>query len=143
MWSPCARNAIHERRAGPPQTSSHRSAQHGGFQMTWSWIGPFLAIVGLAVITIVSRSFFMIPERELPLPDWLKRGLKYAPLAALTAVIAPEILMTQGEFIDTFMDARLPAVLCASAYYFWRRGILGTIVVGMAVYLPLHIGWGW
>lgn len=111
--------------------------------MSWSWIGPFLAIVGLAIITIVSRSFFMIPERELPLPDWLKRGLKYAPLAALTAVIAPEIFMTQGEFINTFMDARLPAVLCASAYYFWRRSILGTIVMGMAVYLPLHIGWGW
>ena len=51
--------------------------------------------------------------------------------------------MVQGELIDTFMDARLPAVLFASAYYFWRRGILGTIVVGMAVYLPLHIGWGW
>ena len=61
----------------------------------------------------------------------------------LTAVIAPEILMVQGELIDTFMDARLPAVLFASAYYFWRRGILGTILVGMAVYLPLHIGWGW
>ncbi len=111
--------------------------------MSWSWIGPVIAIVGLAVITVVSRSFFMIPERELPMPDWLKRGLKYAPLAALSAVIAPEILMTQGELIDTLMDARLPAVVCASAYYFWRRGILGTIVVGMAVYLPLHIGLGW
>lgn len=108
-----------------------------------SWVEPFVAIVGLAVITVVSRAFFMIPERELPLPDWLKRGLKYAPLAALTAVIAPEIFMAQGELIDTVMDARLPAVLCASAYYFWRRGILGTILVGMAVYLPLHIVWGW
>lgn len=108
-----------------------------------SWVEPFVAIVGLAVITVVSRAFFMIPERELPLPDWLKRGLKYAPLAALTAVIAPEIFMAQGELIDTVMDARLPAVLCASAYYFWRRDILGTILVGMAVYLPLHIVWGW
>ncbi|OYZ43873.1 MAG: hypothetical protein B7Y20_13490 [Acidovorax sp. 16-64-162] len=60
-----------------------------------------------------------------------------------TAVIAPEIFMSHGEFITTLKDARLPAVLCASAYYFWRRGILGTIVVGMLVYLPLHIGWGW
>ncbi|MFN4117781.1 AzlD domain-containing protein [Acidovorax sp.] len=108
-----------------------------------SWLYPAAAIIGLAVITVISRAFFMIPERELPLPDWLKRGLKYAPLAALTAVIAPEILMTQGELIDTLRDARIPAVLCASAYYFWRRGILGTIVVGMVVYLPLHIGWGW
>lgn len=109
----------------------------------WSWIEPAIAIFGLAVVTMVSRAFFMIPERELPLPEWLQRGLKYAPLAALTAVIAPELLMTQGELIDTLLDARIPAVLCATAYYFWRRGILGTIVVGMAVYLPLHIGLGW
>ncbi len=102
-----------------------------------------LAIAGLAVITVVARAFFMIPEREIPMPDWLRRGLKYAPLAALTAVIAPEILMLQGELIGTLRDARLPSVLCATAYYFWRRGILGTIVVGMSVYLPLHIGLGW
>lgn len=101
------------------------------------------AIAGLALVTLVARTFFMLPERELPMPDWLKRGLKYAPLAALTAVIAPEILMSHGAFITTLKDARLPAVLCAVAYYFWRRGILGTIVVGMLVYLPLHIGWGW
>ena len=111
--------------------------------MNGAWLESAIAILGLAVITVVSRSFFMLPERELPLPDWLKRGLKYAPLAALTAVIAPEILMTQGELINSVMDARIPAVLCATAYYFWRRGILGTIVIGMAVYLPLHIGWGW
>ena len=43
--------------------------------MTWSWVEPVVAIVGLAVISVVSRAFFMIPERELPLPDWLKRGL--------------------------------------------------------------------
>ena len=46
----------------------------------------------------------MIPEREIPMPDWLRRGLKYAPLAALTAVIAPEIFMVQGTLIGTWQD---------------------------------------
>ena len=64
-------------------------------------------------------------------------------LAALTAVIAPEILMAHGALISTWQDARWPATLCATAYYFWRRDILGTIAVGMAVYLPLHIALGW
>ncbi len=109
----------------------------------WELLYQLTAIVGLALITLVTRAFFMIPENELPLPDWLKRGLKYAPLAALTAVIAPEVLMTQGHVITTLLDARIPAVLCATVYYFKKRGILGTIVVGMAVYLPLHIGLGW
>ncbi|WP_027994790.1 AzlD domain-containing protein [Simplicispira psychrophila] len=111
--------------------------------MTGDWLMPLVAIAGLALITLITRAFFMLPEREIPMPDWLRRGLKYAPLAALTAVIAPEIAMVQGQLIHTLQDARLPGVLCASAYYFWRRGILGTIVVGMTVYLPLHIALGW
>ena len=101
------------------------------------------AIAGLAVITLIARAFFMLPEREIPMPDWLRRGLKYAPLAALAAVVVPEVVMSHGVLIDTLRDARLPAVLCAGSYYFWRRGILGTILMGMVVYLPLHIGWGW
>jgi branched-subunit amino acid transport protein len=111
--------------------------------MNWDGVLPWVAIVGLAAITVLARAFFMVPEREIPMPDWLRRGLKYAPLAALAAVIAPEIFLVQGVLMDTLQDARLPSVLCATAYYFWRRGILGTIVVGMAVYLPLHIGLGW
>lgn len=111
--------------------------------MNGDWLIPLVAIAGLAIITVVTRAFFMLPEREIPMPDWLKRGLKYAPLAALTAVIVPEIVMSHGELIGTLKDARLPGVVCAALYYFWRHGILGTIVVGMAVYLPLHIGLGW
>lgn len=111
--------------------------------MNMGWGEYLLAVLGLAAITVVTRSFFMLSQREMPLPEWFKRGLKYAPLAALTAVIAPEIFMSNGHLIATLRDARLPALLCASAYYFWRRGILGTIVLGMLVYLPLHIGLGW
>ena len=102
-----------------------------------------IAIVGLAFITLGTRGFFLYPDRELPLPNWLKQGLRYAPLAALTAVIAPEVLMQQGHFITTFKDARLYATAAATAYFFWRRGILGTIVVGTAVMVALRVGLGW
>lgn len=112
-------------------------------QDDWDLLYQLIAIVGLTAITVVTRAFFMIPKNELPLPDWLKRGLKYAPLAALMAVIAPELLMVKGQLTDTLLDARIPAVICATIYYFKKRGILGTIVVGMAIYLPLHIGLGW
>jgi branched-subunit amino acid transport protein len=102
-----------------------------------------VAILGLGVITVLTRAFFMIPERELPLPGWLKQGLRYAPLAALAAVVAPEIVMTKGELIDTWKDARLFGAAAATAYYFWRRSILGTILSGTAVLLVLRLGFGW
>ncbi len=102
-----------------------------------------IAIIGLALLTLLTRAFFLLPERDLPLPAWLQQGLRYAPLAALMAVVAPEIVLTQGELISTWKDPRLPAVLVASAYYFWRRGILGTIVSGTVVLLALKLGLGW
>jgi branched-subunit amino acid transport protein len=102
-----------------------------------------LAILGLAVLTLLSRSFFLLPDQELAMPGWAKRALKYAPLAALVAICVPEIVMAQGALITTVQDARLAGALAASGYYFWRRGILGTIVTGMAVFLPLRIALGW
>jgi branched-subunit amino acid transport protein len=102
-----------------------------------------IVIVGLTAITVVTRCFFLISERELRVPGWVQRGLRYAPLAALAAVVVPELLMSQGQLISTWQDARLYAVPAATAYFFWRRGILGTIVVGMAVLVPLKLLLGW
>ena len=102
-----------------------------------------IAIVGLTVISFITRGFFLLPNRELPLPHWLLQGLRYAPLAALIAVIAPEIVLTNGVLIDTWRDARLFSVAVASAWFVWRRDILGMIVTGTAVLLALRIGLSW
>jgi branched-subunit amino acid transport protein len=109
-------------------------------------MGPWeagIAIAGLAVITVVTRAFFFISRREIPFPPWLMQGLRYAPLAALAAVVVPEIVMSQGRLITTWQDARLFATAAGAAYFWWRRGILGTILTGMAVLLPLRLGLGW
>jgi branched-subunit amino acid transport protein len=100
-------------------------------------------IIGLAVMTVVTRSFFFFSAKPWRLPAWAERGLNYAPIAALAAVVVPEIVMTQGELISTIKDARLYAIAAGALWFYWRKGVLGTIVLGMAVYLPLHIGLGW
>jgi branched-subunit amino acid transport protein len=103
----------------------------------------FITIVGLALITLVTRSFFLLTDRELALPAWVQRGLRYAPLAALAAVVVPEVVMTQGHLLQTWQDARLFAVAAGTLYYVWRRALLGTIVSGMAVLVPLKLLLGW
>ena len=106
-----------------------------------------LVILGLTVVTVLTRSFFFISAKPWRLPGWARRGLQYAPVAALAAVIAPEILMTQGELIHTWQDARIWAALAAAAFYVWQRGtgyvMPGLIAVGLAVYLPLRLALGW
>jgi branched-subunit amino acid transport protein len=103
----------------------------------------FVCILGMAVITVITRGFFLLSDREWPLPAWLLRGLRYAPLAALAAIIAPEVLLTDGKLVATWLDPRLLAVTAGTAYFWWQRGILGTIVVGITVMLAAKLGLGW
>lgn len=102
-----------------------------------------LTIVLLGCITVITRGFFFISSKPWHLPRWAERGLQYAPIAALAAVVIPEIVTDQGQLIATILDARVFAAIAGAAWFFWRGGVLGTILSGMAVYLPLRLGLGW
>jgi branched-subunit amino acid transport protein len=102
-----------------------------------------ITIIGLALITVITRGFFLYSSKSWQLPNWVNRGLHYAPIAALSAVILPEILITQGQLLVSWQDAKLIAGLVGAAVYFWRKSVLLTMSLGMLVYLPLHLGLGW
>jgi branched-subunit amino acid transport protein len=100
-------------------------------------------IAGMGLVTLLTRCFFFLSAREWVMPRWAQRGLQYAPIAALSAVVLPEVLTTQGQWVQTWQDARLYAAAAGLAWFYWRGGVLGTILSGMAVFLPLRIGMGW
>ncbi|MBL8352435.1 MAG: AzlD domain-containing protein [Burkholderiaceae bacterium] len=107
---------------------------------TWETI---VTIAGLALITLLTRGFFILPSRDLPMPGWLREGLRFAPIGALAAVIAPELVMSQGRLIESVVDARLFGAAAAVAWYVWRRDMLSTIIVGTGLMLILRMGLGW
>ena len=73
-----------------------------------------LSILGLTVVSVVTRSFFFISERPWKLPHWAQRGLQYAPIAALMAVITPDIFMLNGQLTAPWRDARVWAAIVAA-----------------------------
>lgn len=103
-------------------------------------------IVGMTVISVLTRCFFFISEREPRLPAWALRGLPYAPIAALTAVIAPDILQPGGHWALPWASAQAWGALATAGWWFWRRhdsqAMTWSIVVGLLVYLPLRLVWG-
>ncbi len=114
--------------------------------MSDAW--TLITIIGLALVTVITRGFFLYSNKSWQLPPWVNRGLNYAPIAALSAVIMPEILITNGQFLQGqslgfWQDAKLIAGLAGAAVYFWRKSVLLTMSLGMLVYLPLHMGLGW
>ena len=101
------------------------------------------AIAGLTVVSVVTRGFFMIPDREVPIPAWLREALRYAPLAALVAVLLPEIAMTGDHLIATWKDARIYATATGILVFWTTRSLLGTILAGTATLLALRLTLGW
>ena len=103
----------------------------------------FFTATGMAAITLLCRVSFMWSKEDLPMPQWLREGLRYAPTAALAAVVAPELVLTQGHLIDTWRDARVFGAVAGLAFYAWRQSLFGTIVCGTGVMLALRFGLGW
>jgi branched-subunit amino acid transport protein len=108
-----------------------------------SELETFFTILGMAVVTLLFRAFFLLPQHDLPMPHWLREGLRYAPIAALAAVVAPEVVMTQGHLIHTLRDARIFGAIVGLAFFMWRKDLFGTIVCGTGVMLLLRFGLGW
>jgi branched-subunit amino acid transport protein len=103
----------------------------------------FITTLGMAAIALTCRAFFLVSQQDLPMPSWLREGLRYAPVAALAAVVAPELVLTQGHLVETWREPRIFGALAGLALYAWRRSLFATIACGMGVMLALRFGLGW
>ncbi len=99
------------------------------------WIG----LVGMLVVTIITRAFFLMAGERVTVPDRLQRALRYAPAAALAAIILPDLMTWQGHFTVSPHNAKLMAGLAALLFFLLTRRMVGMIVFGMAVYTALRL----
>jgi branched-subunit amino acid transport protein len=87
----------------------------------------WLIILGMAVVTFALRASFLLLPPGFDMPALFKRALHYVPAAVLTAIWAPEVLVS---------DERLPAGAVA-IFVAWRwRATFATLVAGL---LALHL----
>ena len=102
-----------------------------------AWIAWAL-IVGMALVAFFTRAVFILPGSHLRLPATAERVLRYAPAAALMAIIVPDLASTHGAVSISMENPRLVAGLVAFALAAATRNILATIVGGMTVLLLIR-----
>ena len=94
-------------------------------------------IIGLAAVTFVSRSFFILLGKRIKVSEWVLETIRYAPLAALIAILAPEIFLPVGASSITEFNLRLPNIwggMAAMIAFYFSKKMIPTLVIGMAVY---------
>lgn len=99
----------------------------------------WLAIIGMTFVTAVTRAMFLIGGERTVLPARVQRMLRYAPAAALAAVVLPDVLGTPEGLSFAPSNHEFYATLSGLAWFLWRRTMLGTIVVGMVVFTLLRL----
>jgi len=98
--------------------------------MSWHmWV----AVMAIGLITLLTRASFIVLAERLTLPMPVQRALQFTPIAALTAILVPEVIAPSGTFDLTQMAPRLIAGAVAAVIAWRTRNITLTIVVGMAL----------
>ena len=95
-----------------------------------AWFG-WVLVIGMAGLAFLTRAIFILPGSHLRLPPTAERVLRYAPAAALMAIIVPDLAMSNGVLAISIDNARLIGGLAAFAIAVATRSILLTIIGGM------------
>ena len=88
-----------------------------------------LLILGMALVTYATRYSMIVILGRWEVPRTVTLALTYVPMAAFAAIIAPEVLLHQGEI--ALVNARFVAAVAAVLVAALTRRILLTIAVGM------------
>jgi branched-subunit amino acid transport protein len=101
--------------------------------MTW------IAIVGVSLTTIATRGSFVVFGSRLQLHPQIERALRFAPAAALGALVLPALVLRHGHIDFSLANQRLIAAFVA-ALVMWRfKSMIWTIVVGMGIATLLRL----
>lgn len=101
----------------------------------------WLTFAAIGVTTLMTRGSFIMLGEKARLPAALHRALRYAPAAALSALVVPGILLDGGQ-LQPLNPKLLAAVVVVVVALRWRNPWL-PFILGMGVLIALRKGLGW
>ena len=96
-----------------------------------------LLILGMTLVTAWPRSFFLILGGRVKVPAWVLESIRFAPLAAMVAILAPEMFLPASASSISEFNLRLPNIwggIAAVIAFYYTKKMLSTLIIGMAVY---------
>ena len=93
--------------------------------MIW-WV-----MVACGLLTFAARFVMFSDIAPKKLPDWSEDVLSFVPVAVLTAIIVPSVIIGLDGAPQLAGNPRLPAALFAIFVAWLSRSVLATIVSGL------------
>lgn len=100
-------------------------------------MNEMLMIGGMAIATFSIRYLMFGASSRITLSPALINALRYLPPVILTAIVVPEVLLSEGTLEIGYLNARLVGAIAAIIVSKLTQNLLLTIVLGMAAFF----GW--
>jgi branched-subunit amino acid transport protein len=91
----------------------------------------WFVMIACGLFTFATRFVMFADLAPRQLPGWLQDALSFVPVAVLTAIIVPAVLIAPEGGLALAGNARLPAALVAVTVALVTRSVLATIVTGL------------
>ena len=98
-------------------------------------VREIVLIAGMVAVTFAIRYVPLVLAGRLRLPRALEAALRFVPVAVLTAITVPAVLMPKGAMEVNFGNPYLFGSLAAILVAWLTKRLLPTIAGGMAVFL--------
>lgn len=95
-------------------------------------------VIGGLLTFLIRLSFIALVDRW-KMPDWFQRGLRFVPMAVLSAIILPELTNPNGTLFLSWRNPQLLAGAMAILVAWRTRNVILTIVAGMATLLVFQV----
>lgn len=99
----------------------------------------WLLIIGIGVATYAIRLSFILGLGKVEVSPLMLRVLRFVPMAVLTAIIVPQLLLPAGVVDLSLRNPRWMAGLLAAVIAWRTRNVFLTIAVGMVVLWGLQL----
>lgn len=98
----------------------------------------WIIMIAVGILTYLTRlSFILLLDKWQP-PQIVTSALRYVPVAVLTAIIVPELVVVDNALDFSLGNARLLAGILAILVAWRTRSALWTIAAGFAAFLLLN-----
>jgi branched-subunit amino acid transport protein len=87
------------------------------------------------LLTFLTRLSFIALLHKWNVPGWFRRGLRFVPMAVLSAIILPELTRPEGTLFLSWRNPQLLAGVVAILVAWRTRNVILTILAGMAALL--------
>jgi branched-subunit amino acid transport protein len=92
----------------------------------------WLTIAACGIVTFLTRLSFIAVHGRVSLPAWFQRTLTFVPVAVLSAIALPEIVIQNGAVQLSPLNPKLLAGILAVGVAWRTKNVWATIAVGMA-----------